>query len=91
MKKAYKLKSYTVIELVISMLVMSVVVIITYSFLSSLSLQLGKFIKTQEVLLDYTFFKSTLKREFFEADKLNIKKNEIELISKENTVSYNIM
>lgn len=80
----YKLKSYTIIEVLISMLIMSVVVLITYVLFSSLMQQLLFFKETEETLLEYNFFKNTLKREVFESKEVTFKSNNIISLSYEN-------
>lgn len=69
--KSIKLKSYTIIEVIISMIIMSVIVLIAYSVFFSLSKQFDIYRKTQENLFEYSLFKSTLKREFFKSKEVS--------------------
>ncbi|WBX75088.1 hypothetical protein PG911_10505 [Tenacibaculum ovolyticum] len=83
-----KLKSYTIIEILISMLMMSIVVLITYVLFSSVIRQSQLFIKTEETLLAYVFFKNTLKREVFESKQITVINNKISLKFKKQIIDY---
>ncbi|WP_428744952.1 PulJ/GspJ family protein [Tenacibaculum sp.] len=83
-----KLKSYTIIEMLISMLIISVVVVVTYALFSSLTRQLYMFTETEDSLLEYTYFKNALKRDVFECEKLKVKKEVVKLKYKDKEIRY---
>ncbi|MFT7900094.1 MULTISPECIES: type II secretion system protein J [Flavobacteriaceae] len=83
-----KLKSYTIIELLVSMLIISVVVLVSYAFFSSLTNQLNVFTETEEKLLEYAYFKNLLKREVFESKEINIGKESVSIQYNDREVKY---
>ena len=83
-----KLKSYTIIELLISMLIISIVVFISYTFFSSLTKQLNAFTETEEKLLEYAYFKNVLKREVFESKEIDLDKERIKLKCNDREITY---
>jgi competence protein ComGF len=86
--KRHKLMAYTIAELLISMLIMSVVVLVSYVVLSSLTRQLHLFIETEETLLTYASFKNTLKREVFESKLITVENNKISLKFENKIINY---
>lgn len=83
-----KLKSYTITELLISMLIISIVVFISYAFFSSLTKQLNAFTETEEKLLEYAYFKNVLKREVFESKEIDLDKERIKLKCNDREITY---
>lgn len=66
----YKVKSYTLLETVLSMVIISIIVVITYALLSSFLSQLKFYNETRDRLLDYILFKANLKNEFYHSKRI---------------------
>lgn len=86
-----KLKSYTIIELLISMLIMAILSILVYMLFSSFFKQFKSFSNTEEKLLSYSLFKSTIKRDFFLSDKVVLEGREVKLFVEEEVFTRYLM
>lgn len=85
-----KLKSYTIIELLISMMVISIIVYISYSFFSLFTKQFDFFRNTEDTFLEFSFFKKTLQNDFFQAKQIEATNNNIQLVFHDKKVEYSI-
>lgn len=84
-----KIKAYTLFEIIISMVIMSVISLIVFVLFSSFLRQINLYNETNTELSNYTFLKNNLKREFFQAEEINANSNSIYIKMNDSTnISY---
>lgn len=83
-----KVKAYTLFEIIISMVIMSVISLIVFVLFSSFLRQLHFYNDTSSEISNYAFLKNNLKREFYQAQKIS--SNTINTITFEMDNNQNI-
>lgn len=79
-----KVKAYTLFEIIISMVIMSVISLIVFVLFSSFLRQLHFYNDTSTEIANYAFLKNNLKREFHQAKQINRLSNTIIMELKNN-------
>ncbi|WP_435261208.1 PulJ/GspJ family protein [Tenacibaculum sp. nBUS_03] len=88
--KKNKVRAYTIIEILITMVITSVIVSILYLLFSTLSRQYSQFNKSQNKTITLALFKNTLKRDFYMSDVLFFKSNELTCVKDKETILYTL-
>ncbi len=84
-----KFKAYTLFEVIISMVIMSVISLIVFVLFSSFLKQLNMHNETSIKTADYAFLKNNLKREFYFAESIESQQNTIHIKMNDSiSISY---
>lgn len=83
-----KLKSYTFIEVLISLIISSIVIFITYVFLTSLFNQYEKYKQSQQEQESFLLFRESLRKDFFYAKTIEINNDIVFLKNDEKLIFY---
>ncbi|CAM1359202.1 type II secretion system protein [Tenacibaculum xiamenense] len=86
--KKNKLKGYTILELLITMVITSIIVSILYVLFSMLSQRYLAFNKNEIEVTEVSMFKNTLKRDVYKSDYLILNFNELKCIRNNQTLIY---
>ncbi len=81
-----KFKAYTIFEVLISMVIMSIILLIVFVLFSSFSKQLRLISESNSKTTDFAIFKHTIKRDFYLAKSINFKYNTI-IVKKNDSVN----
>ncbi len=89
--KTRELKGFTILEALISLMLMSIIVTITYSLFNLIGKQLSLFNEEHTQVLEYNLFNSTIISDIEESNDFNIINNEFILKKYDDTeINYTI-
>lgn len=92
MLKNKKLKSFTILEVLISLLIMGIIIGLTYSLFNIVEKQLLTYQKDNNKVLDYNLFNTVFKRDIDASNDFNLNKNIVQLhFYNKDTISYQIL
>ena len=73
MKYRDKFKAFTILEALISLLIMAIIIGLTYTIISFFTKQFIYHNNYNNIILDYQLFESTFKRDLYLTDKIEVK------------------
>ncbi len=86
-----QLKGFTILEALISLILISIIIGLTYSLFNLIGKQMSLFEKENTQVLQYNLFNATIKSDINKATDFNIFNNELELeFYNKNTITYSV-